>query len=92
METLYTIPEIPGDCRANFEHKYPLEQFAALLDTTEAKLNDQAKRLLTDRKLSMKEVAYQLGLNDAFYFSSFFKKHATSLLNLIKTCMLIMRE
>ena len=58
--------------RNDFEHNYPLEQFAALLDTTEAKLNDQAKRLLTDRKLSMKEVAYQLGLNDAFYFSSFF--------------------
>jgi len=81
--------------RANFEHNYTLPQFAAMLDTTEAKLNEQAKlhagrtaqnviygliasearRLLTYRKLSVKEVAYQLGFNDPFYFSNFFKKH-----------------
>ncbi|HEX5152877.1 MAG TPA: AraC family transcriptional regulator [Parafilimonas sp.] len=81
--------------RANFEHNYALAQFAAMLNTTEAKLNEQAKlhtgrtaqnviygliaseakRLLTYRKLSVKEVAYQLGFNDPFYFSNFFKKH-----------------
>jgi len=81
--------------RANFEHNYTLAQFARMLNTTEAKLNEQAKlytgrtaqsviygliaseakRLLTYQKLSVKEVAYQLGFNDPFYFSNFFKKH-----------------
>ncbi len=81
--------------RANFEHNYPLSQFAKMLSTTEAKLNEQsklhtgrtaqnviygliaseAKRLLTYQNLSVKEVAYQLGFNDPFYFSNFFKKH-----------------
>lgn len=35
----------------------------------------EAKRLFTYEKLSVKEVAYQLGFNDPFYFSNFFKKH-----------------
>jgi len=35
----------------------------------------EAKRLLTYGHLSVKEVAYQLGFNDPFYFSNFFKKH-----------------
>jgi AraC family transcriptional regulator, transcriptional activator of pobA len=81
--------------RANFEHNYPLHHFAAMLGTTELKLNEQAKlhagktaqnviyglitseakRLLTYENLSVKEVAYQLGFNDPFYFSNFFKKH-----------------
>jgi AraC family transcriptional regulator, transcriptional activator of pobA len=34
----------------------------------------EAKRLLTYGNLSVKEVAYQLGFNDPFYFSNFFKK------------------
>jgi AraC family transcriptional regulator, transcriptional activator of pobA len=34
----------------------------------------EAKRLLTYENLSIKEVAYQLGFNDPFYFSNFFKK------------------
>jgi AraC family transcriptional activator of pobA len=81
--------------RANFEHNYPVSQFAKMLRTTEAKLNEQsklhtgrtaqnviygliaseAKRLLIYQNLSVKEVAYQLGFNDPFYFSNFFKKH-----------------
>lgn len=80
--------------RSNFEHNYPLTQFANLLGTTEIKLNElakhhagktaqnviyglvasEAKRLLTYGNLSVKEVAYQLGFNDPFYFSNFFKK------------------
>jgi AraC family transcriptional regulator, transcriptional activator of pobA len=83
--------------RANFEHNYTLAQFAIMLNTTEAKLNEQsklhtgrtaqsviygliaseAKRLLTYQKLSVKQVAYQLGFNDPFYFSNFFKKHTS---------------
>ncbi|MEP6617269.1 MAG: helix-turn-helix domain-containing protein [Ginsengibacter sp.] len=35
----------------------------------------EAKRLFTYEKLSVKEVAYELGFNDPFYFSNFFKKH-----------------
>jgi AraC family transcriptional regulator, transcriptional activator of pobA len=35
----------------------------------------EAKRLLTYQNLTVKEVAYQLGFNDPFYFSNFFKKH-----------------
>lgn len=34
----------------------------------------EAKRLITYGDLSVKEVAYQLGFNDPFYFSNFFKK------------------
>jgi len=34
----------------------------------------EAKRLFMYEKLSVKEVAYQLGFNDPFYFSNFFKK------------------
>ncbi|HLG41412.1 MAG TPA: helix-turn-helix transcriptional regulator [Chitinophagaceae bacterium] len=37
----------------------------------------EAKRLLIYQNLSVKEVAYQLGFNDPFYFSNFFKKHAS---------------
>ena len=35
----------------------------------------EAKRLLTYQDLSIKEVAAELGFNDPFYFSNFFKKH-----------------
>ena len=34
----------------------------------------EAKRLLTHEKLSVKETAFQLGFDDPFYFSNFFKK------------------
>jgi YesN/AraC family two-component response regulator len=34
----------------------------------------EAKRLLRYGNLSVKEVAYELGFNDPFYFSNFFKK------------------
>jgi YesN/AraC family two-component response regulator len=83
--------------RNNFEHNYTLAQFAKMLDTTEAKLNElaklhagktaqnviyglitsEAKRLLTYEKATIKEVAYQLGFNDPFYFSNFFKKQTS---------------
>lgn len=35
----------------------------------------EAKRLLRYHSLSVKEIAFQLGFNDPFYFSNFFKKH-----------------
>src|SRR5580704_956833 len=34
----------------------------------------EAKRLFMYERLSVKEVAYELGFNDPFYFSNFFKK------------------
>ncbi|MGH2665614.1 helix-turn-helix domain-containing protein [Flavobacterium sp.] len=34
----------------------------------------EAKRLFTYEKMAVKEVAYNLGFNDPFYFSNFFKK------------------
>ncbi len=39
-------------------------------------LVSEAKRILNyENKLSVKEIAFQLGFNDPFYFSNFFKKH-----------------
>ena len=35
----------------------------------------EAKRLLIYQSLTIKEVAFELGFNDPFYFSNFFKKH-----------------
>jgi AraC family transcriptional regulator, transcriptional activator of pobA len=80
--------------RSNFSRNYTVKQIAALLGTTETKLNElsklhtgktaqnviyglvasEAKRLFTYERLSVKEVAYELGFNDPFYFSNFFKK------------------
>jgi AraC family transcriptional activator of pobA len=37
----------------------------------------EAKRLLTYGEATVKEVAYQLGFNDPFYFSNFFKKQTS---------------
>lgn len=36
----------------------------------------EAKRLLMYQDMSIKEIAYQLGFSDPFYFSNFFKKHS----------------
>ena len=80
--------------RADFKKNLTVKQIAAVLSTTEGKLNEvaklhtgktaqnvifglvasEAKRLFTYEKLSVKEVAYELGFNDPFYFSNFFKK------------------
>lgn len=35
----------------------------------------EAKRLLINKNLTIKEIAYRLGFKDPFYFSNFFKKH-----------------
>jgi AraC-like DNA-binding protein len=80
--------------RANFKKNLTVRQIAALLGTTESKLNElsklhtgrtaqnviyglvasEAKRLFKYENLSVKEAAYELGFNDPFYFSNFFKK------------------
>lgn len=81
--------------RTHFTANYSLAEFAQILLTSEAKLNElsklhtnktaqnvifsliisEAKRLLIYHSLSIKEIAFQLGFNDPFYFSNFFKKH-----------------
>jgi AraC family transcriptional regulator, transcriptional activator of pobA len=78
----------------NFKNNLSLQQMAASLGTTAAKLNalskqftgrtaqnvihgltaSEAKRLFMYEKLSVNEVAYELGFKDPFYFSNFFKK------------------
>ncbi|MEJ5105739.1 helix-turn-helix domain-containing protein [Chryseobacterium sp. MYb328] len=77
--------------RNNFSNNHPVSYHADALTTTEAKLHtnktaqnviysltiSEAKRLLLYEKLSIKEIAYQLGFNDPFYFSNFFKKHTS---------------
>lgn len=43
-------------------------------DVLQGLIASEAKRLFRYEKLSVKEVAYQLGFSDPFYFSNFFKK------------------
>lgn len=84
--------------RNNFSRNYSLVDIAAILNTTETKLNElaklhtsktaqnviyslvvsEAKRLLIYQShRSIKEIAFELGFSDPFYFSNFFKKHTT---------------
>jgi AraC family transcriptional activator of pobA len=44
------------------------------LDVLHGLIASEAKRLFRYERLSVKEVAYQLGFSDPFYFSNFFKK------------------
>lgn len=81
--------------RNNFESNLPLREIALRLQTTELKLNEQAKqhagktaqnviyglviseakRKLQYEDKSIKEIAFELGFNDPYYFSKFFKNH-----------------
>lgn len=81
--------------RNNFEHNFPLKEIASRLQTTELKLNEQAKQhagktaqnviyglVISEakRKLqyegkSIKEIGFELGFKDPYYFSKFFKNH-----------------
>lgn len=81
--------------RNNFEHNHPLKEIALRLQTTELKLNEQArqhagktaqnvifglviseaKRKLQYEEKSIKEIAFELGFKDQYYFSKFFKNH-----------------
>ncbi len=45
----------------------------------------EAKRLLAYQNISVKEVAAELGFNDPFYFSNFFKKHTNQSPKLYKS-------
>ena len=38
----------------------------------------EAKRLISERELSFKSIAFQLGFADAYYFSRFFRKYSGS--------------
>ncbi|UOB18104.1 helix-turn-helix domain-containing protein [Abyssalbus ytuae] len=81
--------------RNNFKYNYPLKEIAFQLQTTELKLNEQAKkhtgktaqnviyglviseakRKLHYEEKSIKEIAFELGFKDQYYFSKFFKNH-----------------
>ncbi len=81
--------------RTNFQHNFSLKQIASRLQTTELKLNEQAKqhagktaqnviygliiseakRKLQYEEKSIKEIAFELGFKDPYYFSKFFKNH-----------------
>ncbi|MCK6607042.1 MAG: AraC family transcriptional regulator, partial [Flavobacterium sp.] len=39
------------------------------------KIIENAKKMLTDSKLSVKEIAFNLGFEDQYYFSRYFKKY-----------------
>jgi len=58
---------------ANFKNNLTVRQIAASIHTTESKLNELSK-LHTGRTAQSVIHAYQLGFNDPFYFSNFFKK------------------
>jgi len=51
-------------------------------ETTQQLINDliilEAKRLFNYENLNVKQVAYQLGFDDAHYFSRFFKKQTAT--------------
>jgi len=84
--------------RNNFYHNYPLKEIAGKLQTTELKLNEQAKlhagktaqnviyglviseakRKLQYESKSIKEIAFELGFNDPYYFSKFFKNQTNT--------------
>jgi len=81
--------------RNNFEYNYTLKEISSRLQTTELKLNEQAKqhagktaqnviyglviseakRKLQYEEKSIKEIAFELGFKDPYYFSKFFKNH-----------------
>lgn len=81
--------------RNNFENNFPLKEIASRLQTTELKLNEQAKlhtgktaqnviyslviseakRKLQYEQKNIKEIAFELGFRDQYYFSKFFKNH-----------------
>lgn len=69
-ESLHTHPKKLSLLTQTYLHQTPA-QFIAQRKTLEA------KRLLSNTQLSIKEVAYALGFDQATYFTKFFKKQTT---------------
>ena len=74
----YTLSDIAGKLgttEAKLNEQSKLHTGRTAQNVIYGLIASEAKRLLTYQNLTVKEVAYQLGFNDPFYFSNFFKKH-----------------
>ncbi|QNK61357.1 helix-turn-helix domain-containing protein [Pedobacter sp. PAMC26386] len=69
-ELLNRSPKTLSNLFAIYNHKSPLA-------VIQERITLEAKRLLIYTDKSAKEIAYDLGFDDAAYFSNFFKKHAS---------------
>ncbi|MFI5188105.1 MAG: helix-turn-helix domain-containing protein [Chitinophagales bacterium] len=75
--SLSQIANILGTTEAKLNEQSKLHTGRTAQNVIYGLIASEAKRLLTYQNLSVKEVAYQLGFSDPFYFSNFFKKHAS---------------
>ena len=78
FEKTYSLSQIAkmlGTTEAKLNEQSKLHTGRTAQNVIYGLIASEAKRLLIYQNLSVKEVAYQLGFNDPFYFSNFFKKH-----------------
>jgi AraC family transcriptional regulator, transcriptional activator of pobA len=74
----YTLADISsklGTTEAKLNEQSKLHTGRTAQNVIYGLIASEAKRLLIYQNITVKEVAYQLGFNDPFYFSNFFKKH-----------------
>jgi len=74
----YTLADISGKLgttEAKLNELSKLHTGRTAQNVIHGLIASEAKRLLIYQNITVKEVAYQLGFNDPFYFSNFFKKH-----------------
>lgn len=69
--------DILGTTEAKLNEVSKLHTNKTALNVIYSLIISESKRLLLYEKLTVKEIAYQLGFNDPFYFSNFFKKHTS---------------
>ncbi|WPU93175.1 helix-turn-helix domain-containing protein [Mucilaginibacter sabulilitoris] len=68
-EKLYKSPKTLSNVFALYNHKSPVQ-------VIQERILTEAKRLLLYTEKTSKEIAYELGFEDAGHFSKFFKKHS----------------
>jgi AraC-like DNA-binding protein len=73
--SLSQIASMLGTTEAKLNEQSKLHTGRTAQNVIYGLIASEAKRLLTYQNFSVKEVAYQLGFSDPFYFSNFFKKH-----------------
>lgn len=73
--SLSEIARILGTTEARLNEQSKLHTGRTAQNVIYGLIASEAKRLLTYQNLTVKEVAYELGFNDPFYFSNFFKKY-----------------
>ena len=73
--SLSQLAQILGTTEAKLNEQAKLHTGRTAQNVIYGLVASEAKRLLTYQNLSVKEVAYELGFNDPFYFSNFFKKY-----------------